>query len=136
MMAKRNYPEQQIQRAVVDYLRLLENLGELYVFNVPNGGWRSKAEAGILKSLGVRAGVPDLVLLLPGGKIAFIEIKAPGGRLSAAQKAFKNTAEYFGCPFLEARSVDEVERFVRGLIANPEHHFGAMNTADKQERKA
>jgi hypothetical protein len=114
----RNYPEQQIQRAVVDYLRLLENLGELFFYHCPNGGWRSKAEAGIFKSLGVRAGVPDLVLLFPGGRTAFIEIKAPGGRLSASQKAFKNAAEYFGFPFAECRAVDEVERFVRSLIAD------------------
>ena len=38
-------------------------------------------------------------------------------RVSPAQKAFKNTAEGFGFPFIEARGVDEVERFVRGLIA-------------------
>ena len=121
MAPKRNRPEQQIQRAVVDYLRILENLGELTFFHVPNGGGRSKAEAGIFKSLGVRAGVPDLVLLFPAGKCAFIEIKAPAGRLSANQQAFKNTAEAMGFPFIEARGVDEVERFVRGLIANPQH---------------
>jgi hypothetical protein len=136
MMAKRNYPEQQTQRAVVEYLRILENLGELTFFHVPNGGWRSKAEAGIFKSLGVKPGVADLVLMFPGGLVAFLEIKSATGRLSASQKAFKNTAEYFGFPFAECRAVDEVERFVRGLIANPEHQFGTMNSVDKQERNA
>ena len=118
-MAKRNRPEQAIQRAVVQYLRIMENLGELTFFHVPNGGRRSKAEAGIFKSLGVRAGVPDLVVLFPGGRCAFIEIKAPQGRLSAAQKAFRNTAEVMGFPFAECRGVDAVERFIRGLIAAP-----------------
>jgi hypothetical protein len=83
-----------------------------------------EAEAGIFKSLGVLAGVPDLVLLFPGGRCAFIEIKAPKGYLSANQKAFKSTVEYFGFPFAECRGVDEAERFVRGLIANPEHPRG------------
>ena len=75
-------------------------------------------------ALGVHAGVPDLVLLLPGGLCAFIEIKADKGRLSPAQKAFRNTAEVLGFPFAECRAVDEVERFVRGLIANESRHSG------------
>ena len=124
MAPKRNRPEQQIHQAAVQYLRIMENLGELTFFHVPGGGWRTKAEAGIFKSLGVRAGVPDLVLLFPGGRTAFIEIKAPGGYLSASQKAFKNSAENLGFPFAECRGVDEVEKFVRGLIANPEHLGG------------
>ena len=119
MAPKRNRPEQAIQRAVVQYLGIMENLGELTFFHVPNGGRRSKAEGGIFKSLGVRPGVPDLVLLFPGGRCAFIEIKAPGGYLSASQKAFKNSAENLGFPFAECRGVDEVERFVRKLIAAP-----------------
>ena len=119
MAPKRNRPEQATQRAVVEYLRILENLGELTFFHVPNGGRRSKAEASIFKGLGVRAGVPDLVVLFPEGRTAFIEIKSDKGRLSAAQKAFKNTAEVLGFPFAECRGVDEVERFIRGLIAAP-----------------
>ena len=117
MMAKRNRPEQAIQRAVVEYLKLMENLGELTFFHVPNGGRRTRTEARIFKGLGVRAGVPDLVLMFPDGRTAFIEVKAATGRLSAKQKEFKNTAEYFGFPYAECRAVDEVERFVRGLIA-------------------
>ena len=116
-MAKRNRPEQQIHQAAVQYLRIMENLGELTFFHVPGGGWRTKAGAGIFKSLGVRAGVPDLVLLFSDGRCAFIEIKAPGGYLSAAQKAFRNTVEAMGFPFAEARGVDEVEKFVRELLA-------------------
>ena len=118
-MAKRLRPEQAIHQAAVQYLRIMENLGELIFFHPPNGGARTKAEGGIFKSLGVRPGVPDLVLLFPGGRCAFIEIKAPKGRLSAAQKAFKNTVEAMGFPFAECRAVDEVERFVRKLIAAP-----------------
>ena len=110
-------PEQALQRAVVDYLRLIENLGELTFFHVPNGGARSRVEAGIFKGLGTRAGVPDLVLLFPEGRAAFIELKAGGGCLSAEQLAFKNQAEEFGFAYAECHALDEVERFVRRLIA-------------------
>lgn len=31
-------------------------------------------------------GVPDRLVLLPGGKLAFVELKAPGGRMRPLQK--------------------------------------------------
>lgn len=32
-----------------------------------------------------QAGVPDRVCLFPGGRVVFVEMKAPGGRVSAVQ---------------------------------------------------
>ena len=52
---------------------------------MPNGRWRSKAEAGKLKAEGVRAGVPDLCIIR-NGLPYFIEIKKKGGKLSQAQE--------------------------------------------------
>ena len=102
---------------MVEYLRIMENLRKLAFFHPANGGGRSRVEAKIFNGLGVRPGVPDLVLLIPGGRAAFIELKAGAGRLSAAQVAFKMQVETLGFRYAECRSVDEVERFVRRLIA-------------------
>ena len=123
-MAKRNRPEQKIHQATVSYLRLLENMGELTFFHPPLGGRRSKVEAAIFQGLGTRAGTPDLVILLPNARTAFIELKAEGGRLSAAQKAFRNTVEAFGFAYAECHDLNAVEKFIRKLIANPEHRKG------------
>jgi hypothetical protein len=87
-------PEQAAQRAIVDYLRLA--VPRAVVFHVPNGGWRSRAEAGILKSLGVVAGVSDLVILFHDGRVAFVEIKADKGRVSQAQNDFLAAVAGFG----------------------------------------
>ena len=57
-------PEEQLQRAVVDLLQVYQNRGLLTFCHVPNGGFRTKAEAGG-RALGVRAGVPDLLVWAP-----------------------------------------------------------------------
>lgn len=75
-----NRPEERVQRELVAYLRA--NLPKPWlVFHVPNGGGRSKAEAGILKAMGVLAGVPDLIVIGPKSYMAAIELKAPPKRL-------------------------------------------------------
>lgn len=60
-----------------------------HLYAVPNGGMRNKITAAILKSEGVRAGVPDIVLAWPAGGHhgLYIELKRPkGGRTSEAQR--------------------------------------------------
>ena len=59
------------------------------LFHIPNGGGRSKAEAGRFKAEGVKAGVPDLMLPVARGEYhgLFIELKRlDGGTVSKAQK--------------------------------------------------
>lgn len=83
-------PEEALQRALVAQLRARLPRPWL-VFHVPNGGGRSKAEAGILKAMGVLAGMPDLLLIGPSKpNVLAIELKAPPrrfscGRLSSAR---------------------------------------------------
>jgi hypothetical protein len=67
-------PEQIIQRAVFDHLRLRAAPG-VFAFHVPNGGYRKPIEAAIMKGLGVKAGVPDVVAIREGRCYA-LELKA------------------------------------------------------------
>ena len=41
-------------------------------------------------------GVPDRIVLMPGGKIAFVEVKAPGKKLRALQIRRKRQLERVG----------------------------------------
>lgn len=56
-------------------------------FHPPNGGKRDRREAAKFVAMGVRKGVPDLVILLSDGITVFIELKVDAP-LSKAQKSF------------------------------------------------
>jgi hypothetical protein len=59
-----------------------------YLFHIPNGGSRNIIEATKLKRMGVKAGVPDLQLIVAknGYHGLWIELKAENGRLQQSQK--------------------------------------------------
>jgi hypothetical protein len=83
-MSLRRQPEQAIQRTVVQHLQA-RAVPRTYWFHVPNGGSRRPIEAAILKTLGVRAGVPDMMVIC-NGRIYGLELKAEGGRTTEAQR--------------------------------------------------
>ena len=84
--------EDNLQKACVQWLRL--NYPSLLFFHPANGGYRSKAEAGIFKAMGVTPGVSDLFILRRSFPYCglFVELKAKGGKLTEYQIAFINDA--------------------------------------------
>lgn len=82
--------EDEEQQKVIYWAELMSNaypdLQMLY--HVPNGGSRNRVEAAKLKRMGVRAGVPDLVLPVPRNGYAglYIELKVGENRPSKNQK--------------------------------------------------
>jgi hypothetical protein len=79
---------------VVQHLRA-RGVAGLVFFHVPNGGHRKPVEGAIFKSLGVRAGVADLILV-HSGKFFALELKAEGGRATEAQLAFLSEIDAAG----------------------------------------
>jgi hypothetical protein len=101
-MPKRASPEHQLQMFTVGLLARCAEPGMMF-FSVPNGGFRTKSGARWLKAEGVRAGVADLALVIKG-QAAFLELKAKGGTLSPAQKAFAADCERCGAWWAVASS--------------------------------
>jgi hypothetical protein len=87
-MTRRARPEDQIQRAVFEHLRMRAAPG-VFAFHPANGGYRKPIEAAIMKRLGVKAGVPD-VIAIHQGRVYGLELKAEGG--SARQKQLEAIA--------------------------------------------
>lgn len=106
--------EMQIQGAVAEFLdRALP--ADAAWFHPPNGGHRHPVVAAKLKAQGVKPGVPDVVIIWRGRAI-FIELKAHKGSLSDAQKAMQTRLVLSGGVVFDiARSVGEVEGFLRGV---------------------
>lgn len=90
MDLKRNEDEE--QQAVVEWARVLEKRHPelLNLYHVPNEGKRSKAEAARQQRMGLRRGVPDLILDYPKGIYhgLRVEMKVKPNKTTADQEAW------------------------------------------------
>ena len=110
--------ESQIQRACVHWFRIVHRDIEPLFFSVPNGGYRCATTARIMKAEGQRAGVADLILLVPrqGYCALCIEMKTRKGYQSEAQKVFQEKAEEYGAKYVVCRSLDEFQKVIRWYL--------------------
>lgn len=102
--------ERIIHTAIVDYLNavLPDSHLTVHLYNNP----RSAAAGAAAKRMGMLAGVPDLMIIRPLGRIVFIEVKKEGGRLNPAQIAFRLYCRQWGVPHAVCRSIDDVREFL------------------------
>lgn len=98
--------EDHVQAALVEWLRLM--VPHAIVSSVPLGGLRTKREAAKLKWAGALAGIPDLFVALPGGRMLWIEVKAAKGVLSPEQKAIHAALASIGHHVVVARGIPDV----------------------------
>lgn len=61
-------------------------------------------------------GVPDRIVMLPGGRIVFVELKAPGGRPTKLQAMQHARLRALGCDVHVIDSKQAVDELVRGLM--------------------
>ena len=87
LVASSRHEEEQLQVAVITLLEASRSPGVVY-WHTPNGGKRGIREAVRFKRMGVLAGVSDIIISLPGGRMAYLELKSRRGRVSEEQKAF------------------------------------------------
>lgn len=108
-MTRRGTPEADVQRSIVTLLRaVIPAPGMIHASGHEQPG-RSREWArrqAILKGMGALAGFPDLIVLADGVTL-FLEVKAPGGSLSPAQREFRDHAQAQGFPWALVRSADD-----------------------------
>jgi hypothetical protein len=97
--------EQATQRALFAHIRT-RGVANLFAFHPWAGGWRSPVEARIMAGAGVRAGLPD-VIVIHQGRVFGLELKAEGGKLSTAQQTAHEQLRAAAAEFATAIGIDE-----------------------------
>jgi hypothetical protein len=114
---RRAQPERALQHAVVQHLAWRAPVGTWWT-HFPAGGRRSRITGAILKTMGAKPGVPDL-LLISRGRLYGLELKAgERGRLSTAQVATHDEMRRAGAVIGTAGTIDEALNLLNewGLI--------------------
>lgn len=112
-MGVRNRPEGDLLKACLAYLHLRGW-----------AAWRMGTGAFALGGAGSRryfrsgpAGMSDILCLVKGGRgrAAFLELKAPAGRLRESQEAFRDAVRAEGAAYVVVRSLRDLEAAVSRL---------------------
>jgi hypothetical protein len=111
--------EAQVQKAVVAHLQL-RCRPDVVWWHTPNGGYRFKITAALLKALGVIPGVPDLIFICPQlvsvvsiaevqtmSRVLGLELKTRKGKLTSHQNAFAARMRRAGAAYETANNIDD-----------------------------
>ena len=88
--------EGDIKSQIKDYLAIK------HIFNYP-----------LLQGIGSFKGIPDRIMHL-NGKVVYLEIKKPKGKLSPGQVEFKAQCERDNVPYFVVTSLEEVQEILEG----------------------
>jgi hypothetical protein len=103
--------EAQIQKAIVDYLRAV--LPHAIVSAIPNGSQRTASGRPANAVAGLLPGMPDLMVLLPQGRVIFFEVKAAKGRVSDNQLNIHMQMQPLDHVVAVVRSIDETRNALK-----------------------
>jgi hypothetical protein len=87
--------EHSLQTLVIKHLTQ-HHEPDVFWFAIPNAGRRTFRAASKLKAEGMLRGAPDLVIVLPKARTGWLELKAPGGRMSDDQWGFQARCQRLG----------------------------------------
>lgn len=91
------------------------------MYHIPNGGSRSKAEAGRFRAEGVKSGVPDICLPVARGEYhgLYIELKrVKGGRVSPAQQRWIAALRDQGYCACVCKGWDDAAHVIKAYLEN------------------
>lgn len=107
-MARIHYREQDLQIRCVKWFRTTYPAFSYLMFHPKNEEAGGRVRAAIAKAEGVKAGVGDLILLVPTQEYSFlvIELKTKTGRQSREQKMFQRYVEAAGGKYIVVRTFE------------------------------
>lgn len=113
------HEEENLQKACVSWFDIQYRHMKDYLHHSPNGGRRNTIEAARFKAMGVRAGFPDLVLMIPRGGHPFlaIEMKSKDGTVRESQKHFKEIFERVGALYVVVRTFEDFQETINEYLS-------------------
>ena len=67
------------------------------------------------------SGVPDRILIAPGGKVAFVEMKQKGGKVSQRQRYVLSLLTRMGCQAYVVFTKEEVRGMLQEVMGDAVH---------------
>lgn len=107
-----------------------------FLYHIPNGGYRTAAEAGIMRAMGQKAGVWDLEFMLPVLRLgvlvpgAYLECKAGNNGLTEKQAYFGQRARALGYATYEIRSNREFQEAIEDYLSGALPYAGINFSPD------
>ena len=120
---KRAAPEDALQRDTAEWVVLHQAAHPVlcWMFHAPNGGKRPRGEAGKLRAMGVRPGVPDWMLPFPSPAGRWmglaIELKSATGRTTPEQEAWLAQCKQAGWLTAVCRGLDGFADVVKAYLS-------------------
>lgn len=105
--------EDAVQKAIIRYIEWA--VPHAMVWACPNAARRTSGGRPTNAVPGLRAGAPDLICALPGGRVLHIECKSAKGHASIEQIGFHGALMAIGHDVVVARSVDDVRLAFKAL---------------------
>lgn len=68
-----------------------------------------------IKMVPTVAGIPDRLVLLPGGRVFFVELKSPTGKLRRVQEVWLGRLDRLGMNTVVLGSTEEVDRWLKEI---------------------
>lgn len=114
--------EHTLQCRVIRWFRMQYPNMRHNLFAVPNGGYRTKTTAALLKDEGQLSGVADLILLKRKGKCGalLLEAKVKGNYQSDNQKLWQSLIEADGYEYRIFHSLEEFIEIVTEYLNRPD----------------
>ncbi len=98
-------PEKEIQNRILEHLSLIG----IFAFPIFNGGIYDPARGTFRKPPKYFVyGIPDIAAVLPSGRMLWIEVKSPKGRVSDNQKSVHKKLADLGHTVIVVRSVWDI----------------------------
>lgn len=111
MSKRRKTPEQDLQMAVAQFLRVA--LKPPVIWSAFPAGGGGAIRGAILRGMGLQAGWPDVLVMAPGPIVVGIELKAGKGKQSEQQIRIQNGFVDCNASYAIARTVNHVEVILR-----------------------